>query len=74
MLETRGAVIHVAERGGEFESWLRRGHAAAAIVRPDRTVMCAGRNLNALCEAVPQFVSSELAQPTNPRGLENVDN
>jgi 3-(3-hydroxy-phenyl)propionate hydroxylase len=67
MLEARGAVIHVAEHGGELESWLRRGHAAAAIVRPDRTVMCAGRNLNALCDAVPQFVSSQLARPTNPR-------
>jgi 3-(3-hydroxy-phenyl)propionate hydroxylase len=55
MLEERGAVIHVAERGGDLERWLRRGHATAAIIRPDRTVMCAGRDLNALCVAVPRF-------------------
>jgi 3-(3-hydroxy-phenyl)propionate hydroxylase len=54
-LEERGTVIHVAEHGTELERWLRRGRATAAIIRPDRTVMCAGRNLSALCAAVPQF-------------------
>jgi 3-(3-hydroxy-phenyl)propionate hydroxylase len=67
MLEECGAVIHVAERGGDLERWLRRGRATAAIVRPDRTVMRAGRNLNALREAVPQFVSRDCVQPTSPR-------
>jgi 3-(3-hydroxy-phenyl)propionate hydroxylase len=66
LLEVRGTVIHVAERGGELERWLRRARATAAIVRPDRTVMRAGRNLNALCESVPQFLSTEFAQPPNP--------
>jgi 3-(3-hydroxy-phenyl)propionate hydroxylase len=54
-LEERGAVIRVAERGGDLERWLRRGHATAAIIRPDRTVMCAGRDLSALCAAMPRF-------------------
>jgi 3-(3-hydroxy-phenyl)propionate hydroxylase len=67
LLEERGAFIHVAERGSELARWLRRGHATAAIIRPDRTVMCAGRNLSALCEVVPRFVPSEYAQP-NPIG------
>ncbi len=49
LLERRGVVL-VAESGGELQKWLRRGHATAAIVRPDRTVMCAGRNTAALRE------------------------
>jgi 3-(3-hydroxy-phenyl)propionate hydroxylase len=53
LLEMRGVVVHIAEPASKLERWLRRGHAAAAIIRPDRTVMCAGRNLTALCEAVP---------------------
>ena len=55
LLETRGAVVLVVDRGSELERWLRRGHAAAAIIRPDRTVMRTSRNLTALCQAVPQF-------------------
>ncbi len=48
LLARRGVVALVAERGGELEKWLRRGRAAAAIVRPDRTVMCAGRDITIL--------------------------
>jgi 3-(3-hydroxy-phenyl)propionate hydroxylase len=58
-LEELGAVLHVAKPGSELARWLRRGHATAAIIRPDRTVMCAGRNLTALCAAMPRFVSAE---------------
>ena len=50
LLRQRGVVVLVAERGSELELWLRRGRATAAIVRPDRTVMCAGRDVAALCE------------------------
>ena len=56
LLENRGAVVHLAGPGSEMERWLRRRHAAAAAIRPDRTVMCAGRNLTALCEVVPQSI------------------
>ncbi|WP_370501305.1 bifunctional 3-(3-hydroxy-phenyl)propionate/3-hydroxycinnamic acid hydroxylase [Mycolicibacterium sp. jd] len=63
LVEERGAVVHVAERGGELARWLRRGRATAAIVRPDRTVMCADRNLGKLCAAIPQF---QPALPTGP--------
>lgn len=55
LLETRGAVVLVVDRASELARWLRRGHAAAAIIRPDRTVMRVSRNLTALCQAVPQF-------------------
>jgi 3-(3-hydroxy-phenyl)propionate hydroxylase len=50
LLGRRGVVVLVAESGGELQKWLRRGHATAAIVRPDRTVMCAGRDLAAVRE------------------------
>ena len=54
-LEESGAVIHIAEPGSELARWLRRGRATAAVIRPDRTVMCAGRNVIALYAAVPRF-------------------
>ena len=34
-----------------------QGRATAAVVRPDRAVMQAGRNLQAICDAVPAFSS-----------------
>jgi 2-polyprenyl-6-methoxyphenol hydroxylase-like FAD-dependent oxidoreductase len=49
LLGRRGVVVQVAESGGELQKWLHRGRASAAIVRPDRTVMCAGRDIAALC-------------------------
>ncbi|MDT5002502.1 MAG: 3-(3-hydroxy-phenyl)propionate hydroxylase, partial [Mycobacterium sp.] len=54
-LEERGAVVHVVETGGELAQWLRRGRATAAIIRPDRTVMLAGRDQSKLFAAVPEF-------------------
>ena len=39
--------------GTELHRWLRRGRARAAIVRPDGTVLRAGRNLDALSGALP---------------------
>ena len=59
-LDELGAAVHIAERGSELETWLRRGRATAAIIRPDRTVMCAGRNLSALCAAMPRFESADV--------------
>ena len=55
MLQERGVVVHIAEPGSELARWLRRGRATAAVIRPDRTVLCAGRDLSALCAAVPRF-------------------
>jgi 3-(3-hydroxy-phenyl)propionate hydroxylase len=54
-LEEHGAVVHVAEPGGELARWLRRGRATAAVIRPDRTVMIAGRDPSTLCAAMPEF-------------------
>jgi 3-(3-hydroxy-phenyl)propionate hydroxylase len=49
LLRRRGVVVVVAPGGSELKKWLRRGRATAAIVRPDRTVMRAGRDMTALC-------------------------
>jgi 3-(3-hydroxy-phenyl)propionate hydroxylase len=54
----RAAVVLTAEPGSELASWLRRGNAAAAIVRPDRTVMLSDRRLAPLCAALPEFHSA----------------
>jgi 3-(3-hydroxy-phenyl)propionate hydroxylase len=59
LLEEHGAVVHIAEPGSELARWLRYGNASAAIIRPDRTVMCAGRSLSALCAAMPRFLSAK---------------
>jgi 3-(3-hydroxy-phenyl)propionate hydroxylase len=64
MLEEHGVVVHVTERGGELESWLRRGRATAAVIRPDRTVMCAGRDVGVLCGRVPRFRGAAQAAST----------
>jgi 2-polyprenyl-6-methoxyphenol hydroxylase-like FAD-dependent oxidoreductase len=48
-LRRRGVVVLMAEPGTALAAWLRRGRATAALVRPDRTVARAGRDLTALC-------------------------
>ena len=58
-LEKHGAVVHITEPGSELGRWLRRGGATTAIIRPDRTVMCAGRDLSALCEAVAPVLAGD---------------
>ena len=55
----RGAVIIQAAPGSELDSWLRKGRASAAIVRPDRVVMQAGRDAEAICAAVPTFCAGK---------------
>lgn len=49
----RGAVLLTVAPHSEHGRWLRRGRAAAAIVRPDRTVMAADRSLSALYTLLP---------------------
>ena len=66
LLDERGAVLHIAEPGSELACWLRRGRVTAAIIRPDRTVMCASRNLGALCAAMPAFHRAPLTTRKAP--------
>ena len=49
LLNERGAVVHIAAPDGELADWLRRGRVTSAIVRPDRTVMWAGRDMRRSC-------------------------
>jgi 3-(3-hydroxy-phenyl)propionate hydroxylase len=65
-LRQRGATALTAERTSELGHWLRRAGATAAIIRPDRTVMQAGRRVTSLCDAVPPFSAAlniERAKP-----------
>ncbi|HET9173356.1 MAG TPA: bifunctional 3-(3-hydroxy-phenyl)propionate/3-hydroxycinnamic acid hydroxylase [Actinospica sp.] len=49
----RGIVVHGAPPDTPLHRWLRSGHAHAALVRPDGTVMRAGRELEPLITALP---------------------
>ena len=60
-LQKRGATVVTAAPDTELGRWLRRGRAVAAIVRPDRTVMQAGRRVDALCDAMPHFTDTEVS-------------
>ncbi len=55
VLDDRGVTVHIAPSGSAVVEWLRRGRATAALVRPDRTVMCAGRDIHEICEVAPYF-------------------
>ncbi|MBX7435133.1 bifunctional 3-(3-hydroxy-phenyl)propionate/3-hydroxycinnamic acid hydroxylase [Mycobacterium sp. Y57] len=72
VLNRRGAVVVQAHPGSELERWLRRGHAAGAIVRPDMTVMSAGGSVSALCKRMPTFTPPLLpnhpAETAKPEG------
>ncbi|SCG66073.1 bifunctional 3-(3-hydroxy-phenyl)propionate/3-hydroxycinnamic acid hydroxylase MhpA [Micromonospora inositola] len=46
-IERRGALLITAEPGSELYQWLRTGGARVAVVRPDGTVLSAGRQLRA---------------------------
>ena len=52
----RGAATYIAESGSELATWLARGHAEAAIIRPDRTVMRAGRDVAEVCRSLSAAV------------------
>jgi 3-(3-hydroxy-phenyl)propionate hydroxylase len=47
--EQRGAVVLTAGQDTELHRWLRGQHARAAVLRPDGTVLHAGRDLAAAC-------------------------
>jgi 3-(3-hydroxy-phenyl)propionate hydroxylase len=54
-LDQRSVAVHIVSPTSELGEWLRSGHAVAAILRPDRAVMCAARDLQKLCERVPSL-------------------
>ncbi|HSS25861.1 MAG TPA: FAD-dependent monooxygenase, partial [Mycobacterium sp.] len=68
-LSSRGAAVVLADPGSELNRWLRNGRARAAIIRPDRAVMQAGRNIEAICDAMPSFVAVHGARAEIESGL-----
>lgn len=64
LADQRGAVVHFAAPGSALANWLRRGRADAAIVRPDRTVMRAGRDLTILFDALPSSCGGTIWKAT----------
>jgi 3-(3-hydroxy-phenyl)propionate hydroxylase len=55
VLEDRGTDVLEVQPGSPLFQWLADGKAAAALVRPDFTVMRAGRDVAELCAAAPTF-------------------
>jgi 3-(3-hydroxy-phenyl)propionate hydroxylase len=51
----RGAVVVSTTPGSQLDCWLQKARVSAAIVRPDGAVMRAGRDVDALCDAMPSF-------------------
>jgi 3-(3-hydroxy-phenyl)propionate hydroxylase len=66
IVAARGARTVHAAAGTELAHWLNRHHVKAAVIRPDRTVMIAGRDPTALCRAVPLF-PVDRASDSSPR-------
>lgn len=56
LADARGARTVFAAPGTELARWLGHHRVTAAVVRPDGTVMVAGRDLSALCRDLPSFV------------------
>ena len=56
LLAGRGTEVLEVEPGSALHTWLTDGKAAAALVRPDFTVLRLGRDVGALCDAAPRFL------------------
>ena len=56
LLADRGTEVLQVQPGSPLYEWLADGRAAAALVRPDFTVMRADRDVAGLCEAAPRFL------------------
>ncbi|RYP85088.1 bifunctional 3-(3-hydroxy-phenyl)propionate/3-hydroxycinnamic acid hydroxylase [Nocardioides guangzhouensis] len=55
VLADRGTEVLEVQPGSPLSTWLTGGRAAAALVRPDFTVMRAGRDVAEVCAAAPMF-------------------
>jgi 3-(3-hydroxy-phenyl)propionate hydroxylase len=58
VLDGRGTEVLEVQPGSALFQWLADGKAAAALVRPDFTVLRAGRDAARLCEATPRFLAA----------------
>lgn len=57
-IELRGASVYVAEPGTVLARWLNRGRCAAAVIRPDRTVMQTARRAEDLIPGLPTYLTA----------------
>ncbi|MEV0248869.1 bifunctional 3-(3-hydroxy-phenyl)propionate/3-hydroxycinnamic acid hydroxylase [Nocardia sp. NPDC050712] len=64
LIERRGGVALVADDGSALYRWMRRGRAAAVLVRPDGTVQRCGRDAAALRVTLPVFLPAERRRDT----------
>ncbi|WP_454793048.1 bifunctional 3-(3-hydroxy-phenyl)propionate/3-hydroxycinnamic acid hydroxylase MhpA [Mycolicibacterium lutetiense] len=67
LADERGAVVHLVAPDSELATWLCRGRANAAIIRPDRTVMRAGRDLATLFDSLPRSCSGTIRKVMPPQ-------
>ena len=56
LLADRGTEVLEVQPGSALHQWLANGRAAAALVRPDFTVMLAGRDVERICGGAPKFL------------------
>lgn len=56
LVSTRGARTIYAAAGSELARWLDGHHVRAVVVRPDRAVLAAGRDVTAVCRNLPTFL------------------
>lgn len=63
----RGARAVQAAPDSELARWLRDRRVRAAVVRPDRTVMAAGRDVTTLCRVLPNFATRADVAPASRR-------
>jgi 3-(3-hydroxy-phenyl)propionate hydroxylase len=66
LLAGRGTEVLEAAPASPLHTWLTDGNATAALVRPDFTVLRAGRDVPALCEAAPKFLVARRTLPALP--------
>jgi 3-(3-hydroxy-phenyl)propionate hydroxylase len=53
VVQRTGGIVLTVERDTELHRWLRGRRASAAVLRPDGTVLHAGRDLAAVCAVLP---------------------
>ena len=71
LVDRRGARAVWAAPATELAGWLRHARVTAAIVRPDRTVMRAGRDVAALCRTLPPFSCESSTARAMPTGADH---
>lgn len=64
LVTERGGIVVDAAPGTPLHGWLNAGNARAALVRPDNTVLAAGRSASALAYRMPSFHARPVRQRT----------